>query len=404
MEFIKESKISSTSAGTGSLNASYSVSNVEDDNPGKPFISSGTTETISISVDAGTQAIFLFGLMADTAILTVLDSVGISNSEELNTTPYSDIDQLNIGTTNILPPEYIFCTLSPYSGTVLPSPLTSDTVASDSITGAPNTLELQANLTIGDGQGNNQEVVIGLDTDTTVQFNNSGVALNSATASIELTTSTDRKDSAVSGESIGYWVQDSGATGRFKNASGSSDYINTNNHGNVRLGSHVTIGGTSYQIIKIVGNGTTSGAITLSSSVSSGTVTSILNPIKLGIFRMGGVLSVSNPQYGMQKSFDDFSLKRPLFDGGYNDIQRNIVQIYALSSLMTRSQAENFINFYRAFRSKPFPVLVLDSMPSGQSEKTKYSGFCFIPEPPQISYGFKQAEFQSLNFRLREIT
>jgi len=404
MELIQASKITLTTAGTGALNSSYAVANVADDNPGKPFISSATSETITINVEAGTQAIFLFGLMADTAILTVNDSVGIGQSTELNVTPYSSINQLNIGTTNLIPPEYLSCTLSPYSGTVLPSPLTTDTTTTDDITGAPNTLELQANLTVGDGQGNNQEVVIGLDTDTTVQFNSNGVPLNSATATIQLTTSTDRKDLAVTGENIGYWVQDSGATGRFKNSSGASDYVNTNNHGNVRLGSHVTIGGTSYQITKIVGNGTTSGAITLSGSASSATVTQMLNPIKLGIFRMGSVLSVSNPQIGAQKSFNDFSYKRPLIDGGYTQIQRNVVSIYALNSIMPRAEAENFINHYRAFRSKPFPVLIFDSMPAGQSENVKYSGFFYLPEPPQVSYSFKQAEFQNITFRLREIT
>ena len=58
MEFIQETKITSSTAGTGSLNSSYSVSNVADDNPGKPFISSATSETITINVDAGTQALF----------------------------------------------------------------------------------------------------------------------------------------------------------------------------------------------------------------------------------------------------------------------------------------------------------------------------------------------------------
>ena len=404
MELIQASKITSTTADTGALNSSYSVENVADDNPGKPFISSGTSETININVSAGTQAIFLFGLMSDSAILTVNDSVGIGQSTELNVTPYSSIDQLNIGTTNLIPPEYLPCTLSPYSGTVLSSPLTTDTTATDSITGAPDTLELQANLTIGDGQTNHQEVVIGLNTDTTVQFNSSGVALNSASATIQLTTSTDRKDSAVSGDNIGYWVQDSGATGRFKASSGASDHININNHGNVRLGSHVTIGGTTYQITKIVGNGTTSGAITLSGSASSATVTQMLNPIKLGMFRMGSVLIISNPQVGAQKSFDDFSYKRALINGGYSQIQRNVVSIYAVGSIMPRSEAENFINHYRAFRSKPFPVLVFDSMPSAQSESVKYSGFFYLPEPPQVSYSFKQAEFQNITFRLREIT
>jgi hypothetical protein len=81
-----------------------------------------------------------------------------------------------------------------------------------------------------------------------------------------------------------------------------------------------------------------------------------------------------------------------------------VVSIYAVGSIMPRSEAENFINHYRAFRSKPFPAKVFDSMPSGQSESVKYSGFYYLPEAPQVSYSFKQAEFQNITFRLREIT
>ena len=75
MEFIQTSKITSTTAGTGSLNSSYAVSNIADDNPGKPFISSGTSETITINVGAGSQALFFFGLMADEAFVEVTDSL-----------------------------------------------------------------------------------------------------------------------------------------------------------------------------------------------------------------------------------------------------------------------------------------------------------------------------------------
>ena len=406
MEFIQSDNITSTSVSTGALSG-YGVANIEDDHPGKPFISSGTSETITVAYSTGAKAVFLFGLMADVGVLTIADDVAIGTSTELNVDPYSSIDFLKLGTTNLLPPEYLKASIGGFSGTVLSSPLTTDTTCTDTITGAPNTLELQANITIGDGQSNNQELVIGLDTDATVQFNGSGTVLNAGSATIQLTSSTDRKDSAVSGDDIGYWTQDSGATGRFsKDATeaSSSNFVNVNNHGGVLLGSHVKIGGTSYQITKIVGDGTSSGAITLSSSVSTGAVTQILNPIKLGIFKVGSVLNIANPQFGMQKSFADFSYKRPLIDGGYVQTPRNVTQIYVVSLILARSEAESLVKHFRAYRSKPFPILVLDSMPSGQSEKTKYSGFCFMPEPPKIRYSASEAEYQNLNFRLQEIT
>ena len=407
MDIIQSTRISSTSSANSPLSSTYAVSNVANDQVGKPFISSATSETISISADAGARAIFLFGLMADSAVIECATTGAVGTSLVLNTTQYSSIDQLQIGTSNLIPPEYIQVSSNPYSGTVLSSPLSSDTQTTDSTTGAPNTLELAANLTIGDGQEDSQQVVIGLDTDPTVEYNDSGSALGAATVEVKLTTSTDRKDSAVAGDNIGYYQQDSGATGRFakdSSSASSSSFVNVNNHGNVRIGSHVTIGGTSYQITKIVGDGTASGGITLSGSPSSATVTSLLNPIKLGLFRMGTRLNVGNPQIGLQKSFADFSFKRALGNGGYTQIQRNVATIYTITANLTRAQCDSIVDHFRAYRSKPFPVLVMDGMPDAQNERTKYSGFFYMPEAPSISFIDKRVDRQNINFRLREIT
>jgi len=407
MDIIQATRISSSSAANSPLSATYAVSNIENDQPGEPFISSATSETITISADAGSRAIFLFGLLADAAVLEVATTTAIGTSLELNIDQYSSIKQLQIGTSNLIPPEFIQVSASGFSGTVLSSPLTSDTILTDTTTGAPDTLELAANLTIGDGQSNSQQVVIGLQDDSTIVFNNSGEALTAATAEVKLETSTDRKDSPVSGDSIGYWTQDAGATGRFsKDATeaGSSNFVNVNNHGNVRIGSHVTIGGTSYQITKIIGDGTASGGITVSGSPSSATVTSLLNPIKLGLFRMGSVLNSGNPQIGLQKSFQDFSFKRALGNGGYTQIQRNVATIYSISANLTLAQVESLIEHFRAYRSKPFPVLVMDGMPESQSERIKYSGFFYMPETPSVVFYDKRVERQNIQFRLREIT
>jgi hypothetical protein len=407
MDIIQSTRISSTSAANSPLSSTYAVSNVANDQVGKPFISSATSETITISADAGARAIFLFGLMADTALIECATTGAVGTSLVLNTAQYSSIDQLQIGTSNLIPPEYIQVSSNPYSGTVLSSPLTSDTQTTDSTTGAPNTLELAANLTIGDGQEDSQQLVIGLDTDPTVEYNDSGSALGAATVELKLTTSTDRKDSAVAGDNIGYWQQDSGTTGRFakdSSSASSSSFVNVNNHGNVRIGSHVTIGGTSYQITKIVGDGTASGGITLSGSPSSATVTSLLNPIKLGLFRMGTRLNVGNPQIGLQKSFADFSYKRALGNGGYTQIQRNVATIYTITANLTRAQCDSLVDHFRAYRSKPFPVLVMDGMPDAQNERTKYSGFFYMPEAPSIQFIDKRVDRQNINFRLREIT
>lgn len=411
MDIIQSTRISSTSAANSPLSSTYAVSNIANDQVGKPFISSATSETITVSADAGARAIFLFGLMADSAVIECSTGTVTATSLELNTTQYSSIDQLQIGTSNLIPPEYIQVSSTPYSGTVLTSPLSSDTQTTDTTTGAPNTLELAANLTIGDGQTNSQQVVIGLDTDPVVVYDDSGDALGAATVEVKLTTSTDRKDSAVSGDNIGFFVPTGGlptTTGNFaKDATqaGASNFINVNNHGNIRIGSWVNMStGESVQVTKIIGDGTGTGGITVSGNLAIGTVSSILNPIKLGLFRMGTRLNVGNPQIGLQKSFADFSFKRALGNGGYTQIQRNVATIYTITANLTRAQCDSLVDHFRSYRSKPFPVLVMDGMPDAQNERTKYSGFFYMPEAPSISFIDKRVDRQNINFRLREIT
>ena len=129
----------------------------------------------------------------------------------------------------------------------------------------------------------------------------------------------------------------------------------------------------------------------------------MLNPIKIGLFQIGTVLRTDNPRYGLQKGFIDYSFRNDLNNGGYSQTQRNVASIYSGNILVTRSQAESFIEHFRGYRSKPFPVLILNDMPSGHSEGKTYSGLYYFQEAPTISYNYKQAEMQQINFRFREV-
>lgn len=407
MDVLQSVKISSITATGGQLNSTYALTNITNDIPSKPYISNATTETITANVATGSMGFFIFGLMADTAELTLdVDDTSVSGGFlDLNVTPYSDNEQLKIGTQFRLPPEFQRCSIGGFSGTVLPASVTSDTTLTGS-NGSPDTVELGADLTLGDGEDATTTLTVGLEAGGQVQFNGSGQSLTVGSMVITLTTTTDVKDSPVSGDSIGYWQQDSGATGRFAKDSTeatASNFININNHANILIGSHITVGGTTHQVTKIIGDGTTSGAITLDGTFTSGAVTKVLNPIKIGLFQIGTVLRTDNPLYGLQKGFIDYSYRNDLNNGGYSQTQRNVASIYTGTILVNRTQAENFIEHYRGYRSKPFPVLMLNDMPTAQNEGKNYSGLYYFQEAPTINYGYKQAETQQINFRLREV-
>ena len=407
MDFLQSVDVTSITASGGQLNSSYPLTNIVDDIPTKPYISNATTETITANIATGSMGFFIYGLLADSGEITLtLDDTEVSgNSLTLDTTPYSTNEQIKIGTTLRIPPFFQRVSIGGFSGTVLPASISTNTTVTGS-SGSPDTVELGADLTIGDGGTAEVSVTVGLEAGGQIQFNGSGQTLTSGSMQLQLTTSTDVKDLAISGDNIGYWKQDSGTTGRFAKDSteaGNSNFINVNNHGNIMIGSHITVGGTSYQVTKIVGDGTGSGAITLSGTFTSGAITQILNPIKVGVFQIGTVVRTDNPRYGMQKAFIDYSFKNDLNNGGYSQTQRNVATLYSISLLINRTQSEALIDHYRAYRSKPFPVLVLNDMPTAQNEEKTYSGLFYFQESPNINYGFKEGELQSLNFRLREV-
>ncbi len=162
MKILHDDKISAVSVSSGAqFSSSFAVSNVQNDIPQNVFMANSASATITATISAGVQAVFVSGLMADNAVIEITDSDNSLNySEVLNTTKFSSLKILGRNNDNQIPCSLDPFTISGFTGTVLTSPLTSDTTLSDPLTGAPNTLELQANLTLGDG--GEEEVVLEL--------------------------------------------------------------------------------------------------------------------------------------------------------------------------------------------------------------------------------------------------
>lgn len=219
----------------------------------------------------------------------------------------------------------------------------------------------------------------------------------SSTVDIALTTSTDVKGSSLTPttNSIANWRQDSGATGRFEDSSNA--IVNISDHGQVLLGGFVTIGGSEYQITKIIGNGTTSGSITISSSVASASVTVLKLPVSLGILRVGNSTTVSNPS-DLERNYNDFSTRRIGPNGSYQTILRNVARRYILSSIYTKADADEIIGISNARRGLPLPVQILDDFPS---ERDLLSIFASVGSPAE-EYATKTGSYRSLSFNLIE--
>jgi hypothetical protein len=392
MQIIQTDLVSSVSSSEGNLD-SFPIANILTDIPSQEYICDATSCTITINIDSGMKGFFISGLMADSASMGVSIS-GASGTIAVSTDDYSDIKELSIGQEIRISPEY-------FNFEVDGSSITRAT--------SPNTL-------------------------------------TAATVTLSLTTSTDLKDSPASANTnaIYQWDHDSGGHGRFEDSSGNA--VNLNDFANVLVGSIVTRG-TDYQVLKIIGDGTATNAVQLADlsattitspfsgtiSVDSfgpttleingdvtlaanltlaeyagtlpadGTVTAIKNPIKLGIARAGSVLDVENPQQGFSQSFTDYSIKRTINDGGYDQTQRNITKNFNAEIPMTDSNAQSFISFYRANRSRPFPAILIDGLDSNRNGTTRLSGFFYFPAAPRINFISHSGEVKTVSLSFREV-
>ena len=98
MKILHDDKITAVSVSSGAqFSSSFSVSNVQNDIPQNVFMANSASATISATISAGVQAVFVSGLMADNAVIEITDSDNsLTYSEVLNTTKFSSLKILGI--------------------------------------------------------------------------------------------------------------------------------------------------------------------------------------------------------------------------------------------------------------------------------------------------------------------
>ena len=219
----------------------------------------------------------------------------------------------------------------------------------------------------------------------------------SSTLDLSLTTSTDFKALPLNPitNAIANWRQDAGATGRFEDSSNA--IVNVSQHGQVLLGGWATIGGSEYQIIKIVGDGTSSASITLSATRASAACTVLKHPVELGILRVGTVTEVNNAS-SLSRGVRDFSSISTGPNGSYQTLLRNVAQTYGISSIWSQAQADNLVGIANARRGLPLPIEVLSSMPT---ERNSFAIYGSISNPEE-GYVGATGSHRDLSFQITE--
>ena len=392
MKILDEDRTSALTAGT--TLSGFPASNVENDRPRQVWISttqSAETFTISLNCDTNNpaQALFLHGLVADSCSWVLKNEAG---------------------------------------STVESGSLDMDFPAESNLSGNPNNLN---NYFVNQAHLRRSYFVV---FDTPVADNGSVV--------LTLTTNQNMGSANVDGNAVASWVRDADSAGRLLDSAG--DPINIITNGRIFVGSHVvalaianplttnttvssnTIATSTYvinasntltindgitltvsvdpssaQITSITSDGTASSAIALSADLATVSIAQVYNPIRIGVARVGKCLDLPTPKPGVRFGYNDYSVRRPQPTGGYSNSQRPIGRRVSASTVLTTAQAQSMQNFYRAYRSKPVPVLFVEGMPSAFGEEEKGNLFSYFTRPPE--FVFLNKDYQEVSFNLTEV-
>lgn len=214
----------------------------------------------------------------------------------------------------------------------------------------------------------------------------------SSTVDLTLTTSADVKDSPMKGASIAKWAKVGTATGNFTDAS--DNIINVLDHGQVLLGGWVD----SLQIEGITGDGTASGAITLSSDLASGSITALNLPVQLGVVKVGTASDFSNPQ-GLTRDFTDFSTVRTGTTGFRQVTKRGVSQMVTVQGIYTQAQADDLVGIAAAHRGEPVAVQLLEGMTTERDSEAVFGAISI----PQDTFATPTGTYRSLSFTITEV-
>ena len=441
MKVLTDDRQISIAATASPLSSSFALANVNTDRPRQEYIADASSDTITVSCAADASnpvdAIFVSGTMFDSGTYTLKDSGG-STVESGSFTATDLTSSNNNGNANTLNtfyknqsrvqyPEFISFTNSQTANCSVDLALSSTTdrkalqvegnaIASweqnsgatgrflDSASNAIN-LENHGQIYVGslistiDGSinnptgGNDYTITSATSLGTPFTITSGDTVTVSGGGTITNPTSGDETISTNSTTSSPYTI-----------TSGDTVTINS--------GVTVTVGGEGIvlnilatsgdvQILQWTGDGTAAGSVTLGSAMSSMDVNSIFNPLKIGIIRCGTISSFANPQIGYSKTFTNFSVSRPLSNGGYSYTQRNVTKTQSFSLIIAATDWDAWQAFFYAYRNKPFAILSAVGMPAGQNEKTRFASFCYMAAPPSVSW--ETADYVNVEIILNEV-
>ena len=116
--------------------------------------------------------------------------------------------------------------------------------------------------------------------------------------------------------------------------------------------------------------------------------------VEAGIVKAGDMVTLVNPQYGVDKKPKSFSIKKELRNGALYTKAGEVVKEISYSMIMTHAQAEDVYDLFKNIDPDPFAMLIADSV----SDDNLWAFFGAFNGEPSINFSYPTHADVSVSF------
>ena len=187
----------------------------------------------------------------------------------------------------------------------------------------------------------------------------------------------------------------SNGTNGFLSSSGAPAYYK--DFPQLRVGTTLTNGSTSYQIRELRGIGSGNDDVKLVTGGSTGfTISKIVLPVSVGILRVGYRREFPNPTVGLVMQTNDYGTHQEIH-GSQTYTARTTAKSYNVPMTLTNEHKDLFVDTWEGLRGTPVATDLLHGLDS------KLVGWMTCMNLPQITAESRRYNYFQTSFEIREV-
>lgn len=165
----------------------------------------------------------------------------------------------------------------------------------------------------------------------------------------------------------------------------------------LRVGSFLVNGSTTYQIRELRGIGSGNDDVKLVTGGSAAfTVSKVMLPISVGILRVGYMREFPNPTVGMVMTTNDFGSRNEI-NGAQTYLPRTIAKSYSVPMTLTNAHKDLFMETWEGLRGTPVATDLLHGL------DTRLVGWMTCSSLPELTAEARRYNYFQTSFEIKEV-